>query len=213
MQWLVVFILCFFIFIIIFIFVLLLTIQMSISTILSLSNIKIRIKASIFFGLLHFQKVFDLSDLLSIQIDETEDQDFKDLPSFLHDLANFPQNFKPFQKILARFLNKIKIKQFEWRTTIGLGDAADTGVASGAIWSLKGTLVSWVRNYLSFYQKPLLDVQPNYQQMTFESTCQCMMQIKVGNAIWTAYRLARQWKKYKKQQFSHTEKDRRTLNA
>lgn len=195
----------------------LLSVQIAFSTILSSSVVNINIKGTTFFGLLHFQKEWSLADILSIEKEEIEEldeeQDPVHLTSLLNEWKHFPQNIKPFQRVIAQFLKKIKIKQFEWRTTIGLGDAADTGTASGAIWSLKGTIFSWVRNYLSFDQKPLIDVHPDYQRMTLETSCQCMMQIKVGNAIWTAYKIAREWKKHKKRSFSQSEKDRRAMNV
>ncbi len=40
-----------------------------------------------------------------------------------------------------------------------------------------------------------------------------MMKIKVGNAMVTAYKLAKEWKKHKKRSFSHNEKDRRIFNV
>ncbi|MBO0992348.1 DUF2953 domain-containing protein [Bacillus sp. SD088] len=193
----------------------LLSVQIAFSTILSSSAININIKGTTFFGLLHFQKEWSLADILSIEREEIEEleEDPVHFATLLNELKYLPQNIKPFQRVITQFFKKIKIKQFEWRTTIGLGDAAETGTASGAIWSLKGTVFSWARNYLSFAKKPLIDVHPDYQRMTLETTCQCMMQIKVGNAIWTAYKIAREWKKHKKRSFSQSEKDRRTINV
>ncbi|GIN57741.1 hypothetical protein J8TS2_20600 [Lederbergia ruris] len=211
MSWFVVSILSFVVFI--FVIVPLLTVQISLSAILSSSVIKTYIKGTTFFGLLRFQKEWSLADVLSIEKDEVEEQVPIHFSSFLDEWKNIPQNIRPFQRIITQFLIKIKMNQFEWKTIIGLGDAADTGIASGIIWSIKGSFVSWLRNYLSFYKNPNLSVQANYQQTTFESNFQCMMKIKVGNAMLTAYKLAREWKRQKKRSFAQTEKDRRTFNA
>ncbi|MBP1915377.1 hypothetical protein J2Z23_002335 [Lederbergia galactosidilyticus] len=215
MQWFYISVLCLVIFTII--MAPLLTVQLSLSAILSSATIEIKIKGKSLFGLLRFQKEWNIADILefekSIEKDETEQEIPLQFSSLWDEVKNIPRNIRPFRRIINQFLMKIKINQFEWKTTIGLGDAADTGVATGVIWSLKGTLISWLRNYLSFLKNPVLIVQPNYQQTAFESNFQCMMKIKVGNAMVTAYKLAKEWKKHKKRSFSHNEKDRRIFNV
>ncbi len=43
-------------------------------------------------------------------------------------------------------MRKVTVKQFEWHSMIGVGDAAHTGMISGAIWTLKGSIVGIIKS-------------------------------------------------------------------
>ena len=47
-----------------------------------------------------------------------------------------------FHRIIRHFLKKVQVKQFEWHSRIGVGDAAHTGTLVGAFGQLKVQLLA-----------------------------------------------------------------------
>ncbi|PKM83928.1 MAG: hypothetical protein CVU88_00565 [Firmicutes bacterium HGW-Firmicutes-13] len=60
---------------------------------------------------------------------------------------------------------RIRCKNFIWSTKFGLNDAAQTGILSGIIWSIKGCLLSVMKNFFIFKDcKPVLQVLPDFNK-------------------------------------------------
>jgi hypothetical protein len=77
---------------------------------------------------------------------------------------------------------------------IGIGDAVYTGVAAGALWSIKGSIIGLLSNYLRMKEMPKLMVQPNFQQMITSTDLSCMFQFRIGYAILAGLKLVKWWK-------------------
>ncbi|WP_062104257.1 DUF2953 domain-containing protein [Bacillus niameyensis] len=165
---------------------------------------KATIEITSFFGLFRFKKDFsDLYHIVEEEMEEEPDSTSVNIKALMSDL-------KFFYHFFLDFIQKLKVKKMEWETSIGLGDAADTAVLAGAIWSIKGIILSWMKSYLTF--NPRVHVFPHYQQIWFQTRIQCMVDLKAGHAIWTGYKFYRQWKRYKR--LSHySEKNRRVING
>ena len=48
--------------------------------------------------------------------------------------------------IVRKFFKKVSVKRFEWHSMIGVGDAAHTGMATGALWAIKGSIVGLIKS-------------------------------------------------------------------
>lgn len=96
--------------------------------------------------------------------------------------------------IVKKFLKRISIKKFEWNSVIGVGDAVHTGMATGAIWTIKGSVVSLLSHYLRMKVMPNLMVQPNFQQMITSTELSCMFQFRIGYAILAGLKLVKWWR-------------------
>lgn len=96
--------------------------------------------------------------------------------------------------IVRKFLKKVTVKQFEWHTFFGAGDAAHTGVLTGAIWGIKGGMVGFISHFLRFKVMPNLSVTPHFQATIIQTQIKCMIQFRIGHAILAGLKLVKFWK-------------------
>ncbi|MEH7074746.1 DUF2953 domain-containing protein [Neobacillus drentensis] len=97
-------------------------------------------------------------------------------------------------KIVKRFLRKVTIKSFEWDTLIGVGDAAQTGTITGAIWALKGSLIGLLSHYLKLRVMPKITVTPHFQAAVIQTRITCIIQFRIGHAILAGLILLKHWR-------------------
>ncbi|MFP7299495.1 DUF2953 domain-containing protein [Neobacillus niacini] len=98
------------------------------------------------------------------------------------------------QVIVSKFLKKITIKQFEWHSLVGVGDAAHTGIITGALWTLKGSVVGMLSNFLRLKEMPVLSVTPHFQLAIIQTRITCIFQFRIGYAILAGLKLIKFWK-------------------
>lgn len=99
-----------------------------------------------------------------------------------------------FHTVVRKFFRKISIKQFHWSSSIGLGDAALTGVFTGAFWSIKGSMIGLLSHYFRLKTPPELAVIPYFQQMILHTEITCIFQFRIGYAIGAGMKLVKFWK-------------------
>ncbi|MDN4072597.1 DUF2953 domain-containing protein [Fictibacillus terranigra] len=100
-----------------------------------------------------------------------------------------------FYRILRRFLKKVKISEVRWDSRFGLGDAASTAVASGAIWALKGNVLGILSHFVSLKGVPSIQVIPVYQGTLTQTRLSCMISFKIGHAIVVMLQMLKHWRK------------------
>lgn len=76
---------------------------------------------------------------------------------------------------------KIKISHLVWITTCGTGDALETALLCGAIWSIKASMMPWIAPLSS--DRPRINVVPMFQRKCLNSDLSCMFQVRIGDAI------------------------------
>jgi hypothetical protein len=96
--------------------------------------------------------------------------------------------------IVKKFLQKVTIKHFKWQTLIGVGDAAYTGMMTGAIWSVKGGIIGLLSHFMRLKEMPQLTVTPHFQAAVIHTTLTCMFQFRIGYAILAGLKLIKFWK-------------------
>lgn len=91
---------------------------------------------------------------------------------------------------LENMKNKTELSRFIWKTGLGLGDPYYTGIAAGAIWSLKG----WLAGY--FYQlfpnrtaTPQIEVVPGFNRKGFAVYLDCIFKTRIGYIIFTGFKM------------------------
>jgi hypothetical protein len=112
---------------------------------------------------------------------------FKDINRLLEQVIGF-------HKIIRRFLKKVQVKQLEWRSRIGTGNAAHTGVVIGSCWAVKGAIIGLLTATLHFREMPVLSITPDFQGQRAETAILCILRFRIGHAIVTGFRLLRYWK-------------------
>lgn len=107
----------------------------------------------------------------------------------------FAKHVRHFRQIVQSFLKKIKLEHFEWRTGIGTGEAADTGVFSGLIWAVKGSIVGTLSHLLTLRAAPRLRVDLAFQQPFLSTHLVCIVRLRIGHAIIAAIRMLFNYRK------------------
>ncbi|MCF6138228.1 DUF2953 domain-containing protein [Pseudalkalibacillus berkeleyi] len=111
-----------------------------------------------------------------------------------HETREIIDSVYQFHKIVRKFLQSIQIEKFEWYSTIGTGDAGSTGVFSGMLWTIKGSLVGLISHIANLKNPPLIEVHPSFQIPLVNTNMQCMFSFRVGKAIRAGYQIAKNWK-------------------
>lgn len=99
-------------------------------------------------------------------------------------------------KIGKGFLKKVRVKGFEWQSIIGTKDAALTGIVAGIGWTMKGSAVGIISQYMRLMEKPVIHIQPVFNQKISETVLRCMLQVRLGHAIVVGIQLFRYWRKH-----------------
>lgn len=118
----------------------------------------------------------------------------EDALSSVKDIKNIIEHVFNLKGIVLRFLKKIRIKQFEWNTVIGTGDAASTGVVSGAAWAIKGNIIGIISNFFTLHVHPKLAITPDFQRAIANTNLKCMIQVRVGHAILAGIQIFKYWR-------------------
>lgn len=111
--------------------------------------------------------------------------DLKEIDHYQKELSNFVEHY---YKVLLYISKKIVLKSFQWKTILGMGDAALTGTIIGIVWAVKGILVSILQNHIRCEEVDIL-VNPSFQEQRFITNLDSIIHIKTGHIIIAALKL------------------------
>jgi energy-coupling factor transporter transmembrane protein EcfT len=118
----------------------------------------------------------------------------EDILSTLSDIKEIAKHIVDLHKIMRRFLKKIKIKKLEWHSQVGIGDAALTGILTGAAWTIKGSVIGLISQYLKLKTIPVVTITPEFNQFCSRTKLQCIFQFRIGQAMLAGIRFIKYWK-------------------
>ena len=118
----------------------------------------------------------------------------EDMIKTIKDIKRLLEHVVGFHKILRHFFKKVQVKQLEWSSRIGTGNAAHTGVVIGSCWAIKGAVIGLLTATLHFRGMPVLSITPDFQRQRAETAIFCILRFRIGHAIVTGIKLLRYWK-------------------
>ncbi|SFB25126.1 Protein of unknown function [Lentibacillus halodurans] len=131
----------------------------------------------------------------SIDLSEAEkdqEQAFQEILSLFHKTAqNVLQRIKDLHEIAVAVLDRLRFHNISWKTEVGTGKAHTTGMVTGGIWSVKGVVIGLLSAKSHFYCKPSTAVTPLFNQKQIHSAFDCMISIRVGQAIYAFLKIIR----------------------
>ena len=80
-------------------------------------------------------------------------------------------------------LKHVRCHELNWHTQLGAGDAVETATVTGLAWSLKGSLIGFLSNYIKLSVQPRLHITPYYNESKFAMQLDCIFKIRTGYAI------------------------------
>ncbi|KKI91148.1 hypothetical protein WQ54_16380 [Bacillus sp. SA1-12] len=177
-------------------------------------NDRFKIKFRAWFGLLRYTidiplvKIDDDGPNLIIKQDkkagsENKDKQVKekedkispdDVLTSLSDIKEITQHIIGMHRIIRRFLRKIKIKKLEWHSQFGIGDAAHTGILTGAAWTIKGVVIGLITQYMRLKTEPIVTITPDFNRFCSRTKFQCIFQFRIGQAMFAGIQFIKYWK-------------------
>ncbi len=118
----------------------------------------------------------------------------EDLLNTFSNTKELIQHVVGFHRIIRYILSKVRIKDIEWSSIIGLGDAAHTGAISGAVWAVKGAIIGIISNYMKMQNMPHIHIYPQFQRNTSETLFKCMIRFRLGHAMIAGIKIVKYWK-------------------
>lgn len=97
------------------------------------------------------------------------------------------QRYWPFFKYLFCHTH---CRRLYWRTQIGFADAAMTGWVTGLLWTLKPIIVGKLFSIVLPAQRPVIMVQPDFNQAQFAIDFDCIFEVRLGHIMVTGIKLA-----------------------
>ncbi len=107
---------------------------------------------------------------------------------------NLPFFSRPFRNAVSR----IQCVQLRWSTRIGIGDAAETAVSTGALWGAKHALLGFLFQFIQAKTVPLLTVSPSYHHPQISTEFDCTVQIRLGHLLLAGPFLLFRWLRTKR---------------
>jgi len=97
---------------------------------------------------------------------------------------------KTFLQINLWLIEHIKCTRFVWKTKLGTGDAAVTGLGGGLLWGIKGFLLSLLQRTVDWQDcKTEIEVIPVFDGETIKSEVDCIFSLRTGYIIIACFRL------------------------
>ena len=84
-------------------------------------------------------------------------------------------------------LAKVECTELKWITRIGVGDAPETAITTGAVWGIKSSLLGFAIRYVKLAAKPRIDVIPQYNKTQFATEFRFAGRIRVWFAVTAGY--------------------------
>ncbi|KKB37580.1 DUF2953 domain-containing protein [Bacillus thermotolerans] len=102
--------------------------------------------------------------------------------------------------VLLNMLKRVTIQSLRWDTVLGTKDAALTGMVTGVLWAIKGSLSSAASPFMKASMSPFTAVTPVFGRNVLETECSCMISLRAGHAIAGVIQLLRLGRRLKSQQ-------------
>lgn len=95
-----------------------------------------------------------------------------------------PSSYRRWLTVAQETEKRGKFSRFTWGTVLGLENAALTGMATGILWGMKGTILGLLqRSYKLDRNKHHVMVLPSYNIPGWETMLDCIFTIRVGHII------------------------------
>ena len=84
---------------------------------------------------------------------------------------------------VTKLLRRVRCDVLTWNTHVGFGDVVETGMASGIIWAVKGTVTGWLSHTIRLEHMPGLEVHTHFNDPQFTTELRCIAKIRFGHAM------------------------------
>ncbi len=168
-------------------------------------------KVKLIFRSLLFKFTLDNEKLRNFGGNKTKNKDTKDgakkpdeksVDGFFAKVEKLKAQYQEVQEIVNAIFDytgsRAEVTDIFIRCTFGTGDAAQTGMAYGAIWTLIGNVYAFLCRYVRI-EFPQVELAPVYNQKTFEIEAEGIIKIRTVHIILAGLKVLRLYTKHKKE--------------
>ncbi len=131
-----------------------------------------------------------------------ENPEEKSVDVFFAKVEKFKTQYHKVKEIIDAFLdyagNRAEVTDVFVRCSFGTGDAAQTGMAYGAIWVLIGNVYAFLCRFIRM-EFPEVELAPAFNEKTFEIEAEGIIKMRTVHIILAGLRVLKLYTKHKKE--------------
>lgn len=125
---------------------------------------------------------------------QREEKSFQEIIDYLHSTSqNIVQKMKDLNNAGTIILNRLCFHQIGWSTQVGTGEASTAGIVTGGIRATKGLIIGLLSVKSNFKCEPSISVTPIFNQKQIQSKFDCIVSIRIGQAIYALLKVIRKF--------------------
>ncbi len=109
--------------------------------------------------------------------------DFDKIKEAIDNFRILLNNCFKFNQWFRRLLSHFHCTELNWKTSAGIGDAAETAVVVGTLWGLKTSLLGYIFRTIRLETRPELQVMPVFNQNVFMTEGICRLHIRLWHLV------------------------------
>lgn len=129
-------------------------------------------------------------------------QNDKSVDSFFAKIRKFKVQYQEVKEVVNAVFDyagrRAEVCDIFIRCSFGTGDAAQTGIAYGAIWTLISNIYAYLCRYIRI-EFPQVELAPAYNEKAFEIEAEGIIKMRTAHIILAGLRVLRLYTKHKKE--------------
>ncbi|OPX83834.1 MAG: hypothetical protein A4E53_04436 [Pelotomaculum sp. PtaB.Bin104] len=111
------------------------------------------------------------------------------LSRLLGSISKSIRAWRVYRSAIDYLLDKVKLHRLTWRTELGTGDPAQTGLLIGLAWGVKGFILTVVYHLLTpGGAPPVVEISPSFQKACFKTAFDCVFEVRLGYLLITGFK-------------------------
>ncbi|MFB4166742.1 DUF2953 domain-containing protein [Virgibacillus sp. JSM 102003] len=142
----------------------------------------------------YFYRIKLMDRMIDLSDQSYEEKSIRETLKLLHNYSeNFLQKMNDVNDVVTIMLGRIYFHKLTWSTHFGTGEASATGMASGGIWGMKGIILGIIYAKSNLICDPSISVVPLFNQKYIESKFDCIVSVRIGQAIYGIIKVIRKY--------------------
>lgn len=119
-----------------------------------------------------------------VKMDDSIPLSYRNIKRAYSLFREFLYNLRLYKDVIIRLISFTNVRELDWRTRFGFGDAAETGIAAGLLWGVKSTVVQQIYRWTRASENiARLSVFPDFAGNSLNIDMRCIFDIKTGHII------------------------------
>ncbi len=142
----------------------------------------------------YFYRIKLMDRLIDLSDGSYEEKSIRETLKLLHTYSeNFLQKVNDLNDVITILLGRLYFHKLSWNTHFGTGEASATGMISGGIWGTKGMILGLIYAKSNLKCEPSISVVPLFNQRYIESKFDCIVSVRIGQAIYGIIKVIRKY--------------------